>query len=245
MPFVVEFGSKQYTVIPGQKFVVDRMDQYQVDQVLDTVAIYSYGDEAGKKVNIKVVAHQKGKKIRVVKYKAKSNYHRQYGYRHFETILEVLGENSESVKAPKKAVAPAPLPKTKKVKTVSKSVLEVKEGVTETQAVSEIMEASKVNEEQEVKSFISESEINVVDDLTKIEGIGPKINELMHSAGINTFSDLANASVETLSEILANGGSNFSQHKPTTWAQQSALARDGEWEELQTLQDELMGGIVK
>jgi len=31
-------------------------------------------------------------------------------------------------------------------------------------------------------------------------------------------------------------------HDPSTWAQQSALARDGKWDELQTLQDELDGG---
>ena len=227
MPFVVELGSKQYTVVPGQKFVVDRMDQYQIDQVLDLPSIYSYGSEAGKKLQLKIVTHQKGKKIRVVKYKAKSNYHRQYGYRHYETILEVLGESGESVKIAKTSLT-ASTPTTSKSKTSPKASKTTKKVLTVEKAIT--------------KPASENSEKN---DLTKIEGIGPKINELLNNSGINTFSDLAEASVETLEQILTDGGSHFAQHKPTTWAEQSRLAKDEKWEELKKWQDELMGGQSK
>lgn len=80
------------------------------------------------------------------------------------------------------------------------------------------------------------------DDLTKIEGIGPKIKGLLHDAGIVTFADLADAKEDTLKDILAAAGSRYSMHNPATWPQQSKLAADGKWDELKELQDKLDGG---
>ena len=81
-----------------------------------------------------------------------------------------------------------------------------------------------------------------VDDLKIVEGIGPKIEELLNGAGIKTFSQLADTSVAKLNEILAKAGPRYQMHKPGTWPQQTALARDGKWTELKTLQDELNKG---
>ena len=94
MPFIVKFGSKQYTVEPGQKFVVDRLNGKDEGEEFDLDVIHSYGDTLSKNVKATVLAHQKGKKIRVVKYKSKSNYHKQYGYRHYETIIQVASTPS-------------------------------------------------------------------------------------------------------------------------------------------------------
>ena len=80
------------------------------------------------------------------------------------------------------------------------------------------------------------------DDLTRIEGIGPKIAELLHAAGVNTFAALASTKVERLQAILHEAGSHFSNHDPATWPQQSALAAAGKWDEMKKLQDELNGG---
>ena len=80
------------------------------------------------------------------------------------------------------------------------------------------------------------------DDLVKIEGIGPKINELMKAAGITTFAKLASTSVERLKEILAAGGSRVKQWDPTTWPEQAALAAKGDWEAFNKLTKELDGG---
>lgn len=80
------------------------------------------------------------------------------------------------------------------------------------------------------------------DKLTTVEGIGPKIAELLTAAGIVTFADLADAKVEKLNEILAAAGSRYTMHKPDTWPQQAALARDGKMDELKALQDKLDGG---
>jgi large subunit ribosomal protein L20 len=80
----------------------------------------------------------------------------------------------------------------------------------------------------------------VVDDLIKIEGIGPKINTLLHEAGIHTFAELAQTDVERLREILLQAGLRVND--PTTWPEQAALAAAGKWDELQTLQDQLNAG---
>lgn len=80
------------------------------------------------------------------------------------------------------------------------------------------------------------------DDLTKIEGIGPKIAEALHNAGIATFADLNSKTAEEVKEILSAAEGHFSMADPTTWAQQADLAANGKWDELKTLQDELKGG---
>jgi large subunit ribosomal protein L27 len=80
------------------------------------------------------------------------------------------------------------------------------------------------------------------DDLKIVEGIGPKIEELFHAAGITTFAQLAATSVEKMQEILAAAGPRYAVHNPSTWAQQAQLAADGKMDELKAWQDELNAG---
>lgn len=81
------------------------------------------------------------------------------------------------------------------------------------------------------------------DNLTKIEGIGPKIASLLNDAGIVTFADLGATKVGVLRNILAEAGNRFKMHNPSTWAKQAKLAAKGNWDKLQKLQDELNGGV--
>jgi len=80
------------------------------------------------------------------------------------------------------------------------------------------------------------------DDLKMIEGIGPKIEGLLHDAGIKTWADLANAPTEQVQAILDEAGPRYRIHEPTTWAKQARLATDGNWAELEAYQDHLDGG---
>lgn len=80
------------------------------------------------------------------------------------------------------------------------------------------------------------------DDLKKIEGIGPKIADLLIAGGITSFAELAAATPESIKEILDAAGNQYSVHNPSSWPQQAQLAADGKWDELKTLQDELLGG---
>ncbi len=81
-------------------------------------------------------------------------------------------------------------------------------------------------------------------DLTRIEGIGPKIQEILYENGIETYEMLADADVEDLELVLSNADSRYKSHDPTTWPQQAKLAHEEKWEELDQLQDKLQGGRV-
>lgn len=80
------------------------------------------------------------------------------------------------------------------------------------------------------------------DDLKKIEGIGPKIAQILQGNGILTFEDLGKAKITSLRKFLADAGPRYKMHEPKTWPKQAKLAAKGEWEKLAKLQDELKGG---
>lgn len=79
------------------------------------------------------------------------------------------------------------------------------------------------------------------DDLKIIEGIGPKIEGILHEAGIHTFAALAVASVAQLEQIVREDA-GIRVAFPDTWPEQARLAAMGDWTALETLQDELKGG---
>lgn len=83
-----------------------------------------------------------------------------------------------------------------------------------------------------------------VNDLKIIEGIGPKIEEQIHAAGIKSWTQLSVIPTEKLKSILEAGGEQFKLHDPETWPLQANLAAQGLWKELKELQDKLMGGKV-
>lgn len=80
------------------------------------------------------------------------------------------------------------------------------------------------------------------DDLKIVEGIGPKIEQLLFNAGITTYGQLAATSVQQLKDILAEAGSRYVMHDPGTWSAQALLAANGEWENLKAYQDFLNAG---
>jgi len=81
------------------------------------------------------------------------------------------------------------------------------------------------------------------DDLTIIEGIGPKIDELLAAAGITTFHQLSRAAVGDIQAILDKAGPHFAMAKPATWPRQAGLCAQADWAALRKLQDELTGGV--
>jgi predicted flap endonuclease-1-like 5' DNA nuclease len=80
------------------------------------------------------------------------------------------------------------------------------------------------------------------DDLTVVEGIGPKIAELCHGIGISTWTELAETEVSLLRTMLNDAGQRFKAHDPTTWPEQAALLSKGAWTEFAALTDRLDGG---
>jgi len=80
------------------------------------------------------------------------------------------------------------------------------------------------------------------DDLKIVEGIGPKIEELYHNAGIKTWKALSETPIEKSKEILIEAGERFFIHNPSTWAKQALLAYQGKWQDLKDWQDSLNAG---
>ncbi len=100
--------------------------------------------------------------------------------------------------------------------------------------------SAKPTEKKVVKKETAKSDS--ADDLKKIEGVGPKIAQILTESGMDTFEKLSKAEVEDIRQILAEAGSRYKMFDPTTWPEQAALAASGKWDELSTLQDELKGG---
>ena len=87
----------------------------------------------------------------------------------------------------------------------------------------------------------AEAETAEPDDLTRIEGIGPKISGILQDAGIKTFAQLAATDVERLEELLEEA-KLLRLAKPKTWPRQAKLAAAGKWEALEKWQAKLSGG---
>ena len=84
------------------------------------------------------------------------------------------------------------------------------------------------------------------DDLKVIEGIGPKISQVLAAAGIATFASLAATTPERIEDILAAESSRLAGlADPTTWPEQAQLAAEGKWDDLRALQDSLVGGRAR
>lgn len=93
-----------------------------------------------------------------------------------------------------------------------------------------------------LKKWKLEFKYQDVNDLKKMEGIGPKIEQLLNAENIYSWSRLSVTNPSRIREILAAAGDRFRMHDPTTWPQQAKMAAAGEWEKLKKWQDELDGG---
>ena len=100
---IVKTGGKQYKVSEGDTIFVEKLEAGEgesvvFDQVLTVVndADVKIGRPMvdGAKVTGKVMAHGKGKKILVFKYKAKSNYRKRQGHR--QPFTKVVIEKIEA-----------------------------------------------------------------------------------------------------------------------------------------------------
>jgi large subunit ribosomal protein L21 len=94
---VIALGGKQYRVTPGEYLVVDRLHLDEGASFEPTVLMAGDGDKvlvgadeiAKVKVSATVKSHQKGKKIRVLRYEPKSNWSKRRGHRSYQSVIEI------------------------------------------------------------------------------------------------------------------------------------------------------------
>ena len=219
---IVEIAGQQFKVSKDLKVYVHRLandegSKVSFDKVLllDDNGNVTLGAPAieGASVEAKVLQHLKGDKVIIFKKKRRKGYKKRNGHRQYLTQILIEGIVTSGAK---KAA-----PKAEKV---------------------EAPKAEKLVEATEEKAVKAPKASKKGDDLTIVEGVGPKAAEALVTAGIDTFVKLAAASAEEVKAIL-DASSNKVQHlDPTTWAQQAQLAADGKMDELKKLQDELNGG---
>ena len=110
---IISLGGKQYVVKEGQKLLVDRLPHAE-SKTFHPDVIFAGGDGTaeiapkGFQVTARVLAHTRGEKIRIGKYRAKSGYRRHNGFRSALTQIQIekLGKSSSRTTA-KKDDAPA------------------------------------------------------------------------------------------------------------------------------------------
>jgi len=124
---IVKTGGKQYRVEEGQELLVERLRAGEGDKVLLDPLMLRDGDKlvdgedlAKVKVEATVVGHERGPKVRVLKFKPKRGYKRRTGHRQELTRLEVTSVKLLSRKpAAKKAPAKSPRPPAKEAENGS------------------------------------------------------------------------------------------------------------------------------
>ncbi len=224
---IVEIAGQQFKVEKDQKVFVHRLNANEGDQVsfsdvllLDQDGKVTVGTPvvSGAGVKAEVLRHLKGDKVIVFKKKRRKGYQKSNGHRQYFTEILVKDVLASGFTAPK---------------------AEKEEKAGEAQAVAAVQKETKKAEapKKEVKKTGAKG-----DDLKKIEGIGPKIAEILTESGIDTFAALAATDAEKIKEILLAKGKRYAMHNPTTWPKQAALAAEGKWDELKKWQDELDGG---
>ena len=80
-----------------------------------------------------------------------------------------------------------------------------------------------------------------IDDLTVVEGIGPKISELCRGINIETWRQLADADLDELRSMLDAAGPRYQLHDPSTWPHQAELLATGRWDSFKRFTDDLRG----
>ena len=111
---IISLGGKQYVVKEGEHLLVDRLDRDEGKSFQPDV-LFLGGDAGGElapsvTVTARVVGHERGPKIRIGKYKAKSGYKRHNGFRSSLTRIEItgIGARKAAAKAESEPAAPAP-----------------------------------------------------------------------------------------------------------------------------------------
>jgi small subunit ribosomal protein S2 len=115
------------------------------------------------------------------------------------------------------------------------------EVVVKEKAKKETVEAAK-SPEKEKKEVKKAAKVDS-DNLTKIEGIGPKAAEALIKAGIDSYANLAKTDSEKIKEILTEASSRMAHLDPGSWPKQAEMAAEGNWDELKDWQDKVKGGV--
>jgi small subunit ribosomal protein S2 len=163
-----------------------------------------------------------------------------------DSVTNAVAEGLAERKAEKQAEAPEKVeevaPETTEAAAAAEAPVEVKETVKEAPAAEKVPVKEKEAPAKEKKEAPKKEAVKA-DDLTKIEGIGPKGAEALVNAGLDTFDKLAGAKPEAIKEILTEASSRMAHLDPTSWPKQAKMAAAGDWDKLNDWQDKAKAGV--
>lgn len=265
---VIKTGGKQYRVAPGEKLRVELLpSDIGAVVTIDQVLAVGHGESSligeplvsGAEVSATVLNHGRDKKIRIYKMRRRKHYRKTQGHRQGFTELFVnriassLGTEEAD---PAEAIAYAQMRRDRLAvaqgegKAALAAGWEAARGGSEGRSGKAGKGAAAATAAVDADATASVASATAqtggagasADDLTIVEGIGPKIAELLQAGGIDTYAKLAAANVADVQKVLDEAGPAYAAHKPDTWPEQAALAASGDFDALQKLKDELDGG---
>jgi large subunit ribosomal protein L21 len=237
---VIKTGGKQYRVSAGDKLKVEQIPAdigatITFNEVLAVGAgadlVFGAPLVSGAKVDVTVVDHGRGEKVRIFKMRRRKHYQRHGGHRQNFTevfISAIYGANGAQLA---KADAPA----------ISAPVVKAAAATAAVASVAAVAKAAPAKRAAKVRGKNKDGN----DDIEMIEGIGPKIAGLLTDAGFGTFAGIAKASEAQLQAVLDAAGSKYNMAKPASWPEQAALAAKADWAAFDKLTEELVGGVRK
>jgi len=183
---VVKTGGKQYRVSSGDRLKVESLEAAEGDSVtLDQVLMVGEGSDvavgdpmvAGASVSAKVISHGRGKKVHIIKFRRRKHHRKQMGHRQNYTELEITsitggpGGSSSSAKADDSAE------KARQAEAAAAAAAA---------AAEESAPAAPTGELKFMDGPDGEK-----DDLKKISGVGPVLEEKLNNMGIYHFHQVA------------------------------------------------------
>ncbi len=119
---VISLAGSQYQVEEGTVFSTSRLPQKQGEKITPTVLLFQDGEKLAIgqpelkdiQVNIEIVEHHRGSKIRAATYKAKSKNRRVKGFKPSLTKLKVISIKNQELKEKEKPKKEEKIKKTKK-----------------------------------------------------------------------------------------------------------------------------------
>jgi len=183
---VIKTGGKQYRVSPGDTLRVETLAVAEGDSVdFDEVLMVGNGDDvtigtptvSDAKVSGKVLAHRRAKKVKIIKFQRRKHHMKRMGHRQNYTELEIVSINGVTVSDSSANNAES-----------SKSESKIDSGSAIPAAVEATTSADSTS--AEAPKFL-DAPNGEADDLKRILGIGPVLEENLNNMGIYHFSQVA------------------------------------------------------
>lgn len=186
MHAVIRTGGKQYRVAAEDVIKVEKLPGDAGDVVVFDEVLAVDGDIGaplvdGASVAARVIAQDRADKIIVFKKKRRQGYRRKKGHRQDITVLRVEEILTGGKKPSGKAAAKKPAKKDDDKAEAKAKAADTKEAEEKPKTA-----AKKADEAPKAKAASGEK-----DDLKKISGVGPKIEEKLNALGITTYAQIA------------------------------------------------------